>query len=700
MQPNKAEYQEIDSFRFTPPTSPRRLRTRCTCEAIFWRERMLYVYLLAGLSLAIPAAASPTSLVQLSSSSSACLAVLLTLLLLFTLLLIVKHVFMKERRVSASQSVHNTTRRLFKVSKSYYRSSNSVNQDHASLELNQEKRGLLIGLFGSPSWETRVKSLSYKADCRGYGQFSFMYNLNTESRRRRHSQTRRISSGVKSSLSSNGSGRTRSVSVSTIVDSRALYEIRAPTGHRRYHSFKLPARPCKAHLDSPTPQPARRFSLPSASRKETTQNRKHSSLKSHRSRRSDVSRSSLIGLGNSSLRLVDASFGPDQQLPLSPRPHNPPLTTSPEALSTNKFSSRSAIIPPMPSLPALGFLQAASKPITVDATKRNSTDISISHPYALSANRKRTSQSTSSSYYDQRSTRRTFYTPTESTPPPLTMKADCQSPTVPRVPFATVTPELNLSRLDIPFPSPTLSPGLPPMPFTPPNHTATSFTLPKLKPKPRSPSVRIRRSPAIGPSPLRSMILPDPSEGSLGSRASDKENSGSRSRPVSIKSAHSQLGLGLPSTRRLGLERIENPENSTRGLNLTVKGQPMDGSPRPLCPRDDDDPNILLGMIRELVEETSEWDSSLFMDEGFKSLIQESKMSVRAATDKGSHGIPEERSAEVDLGLLGLDIFRNDSKTSLLERPKGHREKQAERQKGDLVSFWDDGGWVEHIDRR
>jgi len=45
-----------------------------------------------------------------------------------------------------------------------------------------------------------------------------------------------------------------------------------------------------------------------------------------------------------------------------------------------------------------------------------------------------------------------------------------------------------------------------------------------------------------------------------------------------------------------------------------------------------EDPNILLGIIRELVEETKEWDNSLFMNRDFKSMIENSNVFARDNT--------------------------------------------------------------------
>lgn len=125
---------------------------------------------------------------------------------------------------------------------------------------------------------------------------------------------------------------------------------------------------------------------------------------------------------------------------------------------------------------------------------------------------------------------------------------------------------------------------------------------------------------------------------------------------------------------------------------------------------DDNDPDILLGIIRELVEETREWDGSLFMDKNFKSMMQNSQLSSSdganackslASNDYQRHegeGITEDESAEFDLSLLGLDIFRSDGETFIpADDSKRHLSII---ESADLVSFWEDGGWVNDEGKR
>ena len=113
----------------------------------------------------------------------------------------------------------------------------------------------------------------------------------------------------------------------------------------------------------------------------------------------------------------------------------------------------------------------------------------------------------------------------------------------------------------------------------------------RLKPQCSTPTRRTRNSPLIGPSPLRTMSLPSDYDPSL-------ETS--------------------PSTR--------SSSNHKRAKTVLQA----------------DDPDIIFDLIRELARETSAWDASLFVDENFKVLMDQSsthpscKLNVQIAPEKRS----------------------------------------------------------------
>ena len=113
----------------------------------------------------------------------------------------------------------------------------------------------------------------------------------------------------------------------------------------------------------------------------------------------------------------------------------------------------------------------------------------------------------------------------------------------------------------------------------------------RLKPQCSTPTRRTKNSPIIGPSPLRTMSLPSDYDPSL------ESSSPTHSSPI--------------------------PKRAKTVLQA-------------------DDSDIILDLIRELARETSAWDASLFVDENFKALMDQSsthpnyKLKVQIAPEKRS----------------------------------------------------------------
>jgi hypothetical protein len=201
------------------------------------------------------------------------------------------------------------------------------------------------------------------------------------------------------------------------------------------------------------------------------------------------------------------------------------------------------------------------------------------------------------------------------------------------------------------------------------------------------------------------MILPESADGELSSyaqtRLNNKENPDVKDRPVSVYSPYSTSGAmragdaGGGSGSYAGVVR-----GASSNVISKAKRRHSSVSSRRSSKVDEDDPCVLLGIIRELVEETSEWDpSSVFMSQNFKSLLQESGISATRSSSEGfgeaDATIPEEvpgsmqleseqstQSAEMDLGLLGLDIFR--------DRSFFDAGSYAQKDPANLISFWDE----------
>ena len=130
---------------------------------------------------------------------------------------------------------------------------------------------------------------------------------------------------------------------------------------------------------------------------------------------------------------------------------------------------------------------------------------------------------------------------------------------------------------------------------------------------------RIRRIPAPGPSPLRTMILPEATSSDIDSmvdhmKTSDKEN---QRRDYDLGSKTSLTTTPRQLSRTLEHQSV-NLDNSGTESPTPSAYLPHKQIHAPLKRQDS---SVLLGIIRDLVEETKVWDPSLFMDENFKSLI-------------------------------------------------------------------------------
>ncbi|CAK5275630.1 unnamed protein product, partial [Mycena citricolor] len=94
---------------------------------------------------------------------------------------------------------------------------------------------------------------------------------------------------------------------------------------------------------------------------------------------------------------------------------------------------------------------------------------------------------------------------------------------------------------------------------------------------------------------------------------------------------------------------------------------PSRATPKP----DEDDPESLLGMIRELVEETSAWDTgTVFMSQNFKNLLAQPSAPHGRDLNAENSVQPSEpafiesdssRSTELDLASLGIEMINAES---------------------------------------
>lgn len=208
-------------------------------------------------------------------------------------------------------------------------------------------------------------------------------------------------------------------------------------------------------------------------------------------------------------------------------------------------------------------------------------------------------------------------------------------------------------------PLPTHQSNSPPLPSFPVNYAAA------LHSKPRAKRIRSRTtsSPTIGPSPLRNLV--NPSEGI--------EIGGPSSTP-SATSQYNSIGLGFPSS----LPALKHEKNAG-------------------------DANVLRDILRELVQETSAWDPSMHVNQNFKELLQtsapssdDSKTSSGDSSQSSSsntHSAETSTSVEVDLAMLGVEIYTGEASEALKQDILLHGSaKERASLSTNFISFWDDAG--------
>lgn len=186
----------------------------------------------------------------------------------------------------------------------------------------------------------------------------------------------------------------------------------------------------------------------------------------------------------------------------------------------------------------------------------------------------------------------------------------------------------------------------------------------KLRPRYRLSSVRVKRSPPLGPSPLRTMILPESSDPDISPRVSRQD-------PSIMTLCGEPNNFGLPPED--GTVRSEK-EKVINGRSLRIV--------------EDNDPDALLGLIRELAEEVNDWDDTLFMDKNFKSMIENSQdillqgdgglapnsPATGLSPDGDSERIPGNATKRI---LRSRDVESHESAASMVSGG------------GQLISFWE-----------
>ncbi|KAF9457012.1 hypothetical protein BDZ94DRAFT_1326575 [Collybia nuda] len=584
--------------------------------------------------------ASPINFVQ-TRSGSTCLTVLLTLFLFLLLLIVIKHVFMKNRRapplISGFSLIFNTSLRP---------STSGLPPGAGICHISVDKKAaILVGLLGSPSRETGAEARNT----------SLSYQLRACSRSADLPTTPRSSPSIT---------QPRSVSVvkSSAGEMDVLYDVRDAAGpdQRKTQSLRLLACPSRAYVGFHDFRIARRFSLPTIREAHTSHMHQKTILNpgSSKIRLSDTLAPS--SLADSSLRLMVSGDSPNHLLFSSlecvrasssqvAQESGTPRSNLDLKLCYSQFS------PPPPHTPEIS---------TKDfLTTTGSSPLPPPQSYALALYNSQNTHILSCSN-EMPHTKASYVTDgcIRSLQPALVSRAKFQTP-ITKVPLTQSTSSINYSPLILQTTSadPFYHSGLS-------THLASNYSNPpRITYKQNTPPLRARRSPVIGPSPLRSMILPDPSDSDTTIQVIPTGNEVTKASPFDQPSSHASLSMNSPL---MGLFIVpeDKVDSSIRVIAVADeewKNQGCRGTRRS-AQVEDEDPNIILQIIRELVEETNDWDASLFVDENFKTMIKGSGFppSHRALGDPKS--APTEllcNSSEVNLGNTGTNIFGSDGET-------------------------------------
>ncbi|THV08520.1 hypothetical protein K435DRAFT_959078 [Dendrothele bispora CBS 962.96] len=559
--------------------------------------RVLPPFILPVLVSALPTVTATASN-ALNFSASACIAIVSTLVFILCVLYVAKRVYRNYRRTRVIR--HGPAVQCASLQSSQRSSTSFFYFSDKDKPLKIDHTAFWVGLLGSPRWETSIKA-SHES---GAARYPFINRHPTHGTQKTSS-----SFGTRLSLTEFGARRRYSSSQSDFAGSSTLQSSSTQTVAP---SIQLPAYPANARTT--TSPKNRRRSLPTqrqSSEHAIERKKKHSSLNGVGKKRfsEDYAHGSW-------LRRADPTSQLDSEiLPLSPV--NSSFLDYPPDLFVNLKSKK--------RVSGLPTSQPSSSRNSASATREENEGKSfISHPFAL---------------IPKNSTGNWEVLPDTSTP--CTQESDLQ-PVSP-----TITP-----------PAPCfLAPAsyVAEMPCSP----VVSATLPRRKPKTRSPSVRSRKSPPIGPSPLRIMTLPERSTTNLCALDEDivRSRSGITSSQIPVqelvpglrRDMYSQLGIGYPSI--WGVDKKEAPldqmqisttiENES-GANKDIESPHVTSVSSLTSPvitnssslhHQDQAADDMLSFIQELVEETSQWDSSLYMDDGFKALMQNptSRLNVSAS---------------------------------------------------------------------
>ncbi|KIM91766.1 hypothetical protein PILCRDRAFT_811043 [Piloderma croceum F 1598] len=620
------------------------------------------------------ALASPVS-APLPSTASV-IYVVLAILIVLAILAIIKYFYMKGRRSKSINLFSNTSHAYyddpFSVN-SYCRSSTSF---HGAAEISENKcagknTGFLVGFLGSPAWETKISPEVDSAAWKQRNDYSFAYQLHTQSRQR-------FSQPYQPQWKSPSTSSRRS---SSVGDGRTRITMRLS----KSSSLNLPKRPQKSH--DPLP---RRLSLPSRGTKRPTssvssigdvsRNRSRSNSRSKRKR-------SLRGLKtskNSASNGISPSLVEETEATVFPLPRSLIFSSPSPLFLSNPFPPRFRITPsrkpvsPLPSLPVSDPLSSAANTSSTNIPVPSNIEISRPFPLLPRVTYDFILKSDPRDSMKGRSRDSRLYQELLPVLKPLDVYTSAPENKQPTQSDAMSASYRALSSVACPTNCASGSCSLPPLQNSPLLSSAPvcvqKAVLPKPRPKLKSTNnahARARRSSSLGPSPLRTMILPDASSGSdIGSPRLDKNDKENQPLAASNQSSRRNLTAGA-----FGVRSSECGELGELPVDQEFASQ-FDSECIRASMNAEKASKILLSISRE--------------QEGTKRISTRSKNTRESATSKSRSWEP---SKEVDLGLLGLDRFIGDGSTDGGVGWKDDSEI-------DFVSFWQEARSLDEDEKR
>jgi len=257
-------------------------------------------------------------------------------------------------------------------------------------------------------------------------------------------------------------------------------------------------------------------------------------------------------------------------------------------------------------------------------------------------------------------------------PPRSLSKAPFQSPTIVQSSHLGIASNTR-DMLRQPSPKPIFHsppdnalPLLPDIPGLTPTEVPTLISHP-IQSKPRAVSAR-QRSSSVGPSPLRNMTLPEASSHSDVTERASALNTDYPARNNPVQKPYGSVGRGLPS-RSQGAAPTRQDSDWTSYRRTSEPRKVSFGDVDPLS-----------AMLRDLAQEASQWDESVYVNDEFKNLMQRASSGIDGIDAGLEAQYDGDSEVDIDLALYELEptyrdmrAIQEDSQEAVSSMPSPER---------------------------